>query len=217
MARPKRGKGPALEYPQDQEGPPGQLPGTPGASMAPRADRKGLLGRSTWPRTHSSGCGADSERGLPRRDILRSRPDARRPRQLPSSTVRPPTARAYSCCIFMPTTGRGAGTRPSPPGHLRGLLPSAPEAHRSFQCASSSAARGTELRPPGRQGHPRRQRSLLCLRICQGPRLKPSTPGPGSTTSGSVRHPAPAPPGLPLLPDVRPHGALPTCCSPAPF
>ena len=71
-------------------------------------------------------------------------PDAHRPRQLPGSTVRPPTARAYSCCIFMPTTGRGAGTRPSPPGHLRGLLPSAPEDHRSFQCASSSAARGTE-------------------------------------------------------------------------
>ena len=111
MARPKRGKGPALEYPQDQEGPPRQLPGTPGASMAPRADGKGLLW-STWLRTHSSGCGADSERWLPRRDILRSHPlTPTGPGSFPAPQCVPPppgpTPAASSCQPPGGVQGRG--------------------------------------------------------------------------------------------------------------
>lgn len=47
----------------------------------------------------------------------------------------------------------------SPPGHLSGLLPSAPEAHKSFQRASSSVPSGAVAPSEGHQA----DRGCLCI------------------------------------------------------
>ena len=101
---------------------PRQLPGTPGASTAPRGHGKGPPWRSTWPWTHTSRCGEDSGRGLPGRDILRSRPQTPcGPRQPPSSTAQPHCQRP----LLLQLRANQEGCRDealSPPGHLRGLF-----------------------------------------------------------------------------------------------